>query len=163
MIFASLRKACTHVESMVCEDPSGSITYEIIPTTHIIETSDAEIHGVLNFGIDEVFVDQTTEMSTSTCTSQVDLNPFEEQKSLQHVDPVGDVVLVKNNSKDEPISIAYVANENEDPIFLISIEDDPTQLTIEAKVENANFVITCMHVSQRKLRTLFFIHRQQKP
>jgi hypothetical protein len=117
MIFASLTEACTHVESQVCKDPSGSITDEIIPTSHIVETSDVENHGEMNSGINELFVDQTIEVSTGTCTSQV---------GLQLVDPVGDVVLVENTSKDKPLSNAYVTNENEDPTFLITVEEDST-------------------------------------
>jgi hypothetical protein len=74
VIFASLTEACIHVESQVCEDPSVSITNTIIPTSHIIETSNVENHGEMNSRIDGLFVDQTIEVSTGTCTSHVGLN-----------------------------------------------------------------------------------------
>jgi hypothetical protein len=77
-------------------------------------------------------------VSAGTCISQGISNPFEDQKSFQYVDPVGNVVQVENFSEDEPISNAFVANENEDPILLITDEDDPTQPTAKFKVENAH-------------------------
>jgi hypothetical protein len=138
MIFASLVEVCAHVESLVCEDLSNSITDEIIPTTHSMESPDVENHGKMKSAIDDMHVDQTFEVSTGTCISQGISNPSEDQKSFQYVDPVGNVVQVENFSEDEPISNAFVADENEDPILLITDEDDPTQPTAKFKVENAH-------------------------
>ena len=113
----------------MCENIPEHISDKVIPKAAVAETHGDEIHGEMNASIKEMStkfteiihdqempVEQSIEVTTSSCASQVHLSPSKEQKLIQAMDQVEDVVLVKDTSDDEPISDVYVMNS-------ITIED----------------------------------------
>lgn len=133
-ILASLTTACTTVDSLVCQDTSANTAVSVLGEMPM-KISGTEIHRETDLTTNEVvagaFEADSRQMMSTVQTIEV---PSETSMLLQVVTSVEDLVVVEDASDDEETTLV-AQTTFEDPIFLTTIEDDPSHSMVEGNTE----------------------------
>ncbi|CAO2047364.1 unnamed protein product [Urochloa humidicola] len=151
-ILTSIAGVCTSANSLVREDTCANTANSTI--TELPREMDPVTNEVAKKVLDSEFHQKTsvehaiklpcgtpqTCVSTEVAITETHPDLPMEQTSLQTITSVEDIVLVEDASDDEEDAIDACVTV-EDPIFLITIEDNPTYSMVEVKAEEAPMIV----------------------